>query len=281
MRMFLVYKKITTISVLFLSLILFSCASLEEIASVSDYEKPIVSVEKEQMLASAEELLKAEDYQKARPIYISLSKSGRGIDDPIYEKSLWGLSQIYDRTAEYEKAVLTLEELIEINDGQIPQHKINFFLLKNYFRISNYAQAQKIEKKIDLSFQKKEFTLLELSEDLVDITETLRIDSFKEDLVFLGTIQKYFLFIMESPLVPQNENLTERLISKYDYYFSILNQDTRSESFKKNLAIMIYDQLIKFGHYQLSIQDSKTQQVTRFVDYVDKQKKTLTERFYR
>ena len=104
--------------------------------------------------------------------------------------------------------------------------------------------------------------------------------------MFLGEAQKYFVFIMESQLNPENQLATDRLIQNYDYFFALLSNTSVSSAFKKKLSIALYDQLTKFNQYKIDLiknenSDSSLNSTSVFYDYSIKKLKILTEGFYK
>lgn len=279
--MLVIYKKLTTISVLLISCCLAGCALFDSAQEekTATTMKPLS--EREQLLSDAENYFKNNNLAAAKTILLRLSRFSDGATDPIYDKTLWYLAKIYEKTNESEKAILSLEELVTRKSPAISKNKINFALMKNQYRITNFNQAQKVKKQIDENFKNNKFSLNELYDYLIETTELMYNEHLQEDLVFLGEVQKYFIYIMESPMAPQNVDLTERLINMYEQFFAILKRDSQSNDFKKNLSISLYDQLNKFNRYKMDASDSNPQTMARFATYCEKQQKFLTESFYR
>jgi len=296
MTIFQTYKKTITVFWLLISCLLTSCLTgcalfnsildLQDNPNIEPAARPNVEsaartlTEREQLLLEAENFYKKNDFAAAQPIFIKISRFNDGAFDPVYEQALWHLAKIYEKTNQPEKAILSLDELSLRQSRAISKNKINFSLMKNHFRITNYTLTQKIKKQIDENHKTKNFTLNELYEDLLETTTLMNDNYLQADVLFLGEIQKYFVYIMESTLAPQNDELTTHLIANYEYFFSVLKKKSYSADFKKKLSIALYDQLIKFDRYEMSEVDLvRTAPLLRFTAYCEKQKKYLVERF--
>ena len=268
------YKKISIISALLISLLFAGCALLDE--EVAVVHKP---TEREQMFADAEAFFKTNNFEAAKPLYFRLSRNVDDVLDPIYDQSLWRLVKIYEKNDESEKALLTLDELSIRKSSTIPLNKIRFSQMKNNFRVTNFFQAKEIKKELDREYKNKTLSLDEIYEYLIETTELVYDQRLLEELMFLGEVQKYFVFVMESSMSPENEELTERLINTYEHFFAALKRDALSSELKKKLSISLLDQLHKFDQYRIenSVPNEKT--ITRFSNYSDKKQKILSESF--
>ncbi|MEK6629073.1 MAG: hypothetical protein AABY53_10645 [Bdellovibrionota bacterium] len=274
-----IYKKLTIILALLISCCLTSCALFDSTEGAGEI-KPLS--EREQLLLEAQKNFKNNNLAEAKTTLLRLSLFRDGTIDPVYDQTLWYLAQIYEKNNESEKAILSLNELALRKSNILPKTKINLALMKNQYRINNFKQAQLIKKQLDENFKSNMLSLSELYDYLIETTELMYNSHLHEDLIFLGEVQKYFIYVMESPLAPQNADLTDRLINMYEPFFAILKRDSQSKDFKKNLSISLYDQLNKFDRYRMDETESGSapSAVTRFAAYCEKQKKFLIEGFY-
>lgn len=273
--MLTVCKKISIISVLLASLFISGCA-LRAKDTTASVKEPTA---REQMFAEAEAFYKNNDFESAKPIYFRLSRNIEGNFDPIYDQSLWRLAKIYEKNDESEKALLALDEISIRKSSTIDKNKVKFSQLKNNFRVTNFYRAQEIKKEIDEAYKKQSFSLKQLYEYLTETTELNFDHRLLEELMFLGDIQKYFVFIMESPMSPENEQLTDTLINSYEHFFAALKRSSLSAEFKKKLSISLFDQLQKFNQYKIDNETPNEKTISRFMNYSEKQKKILIESF--
>lgn len=262
---------LSLLSVLFIST-LFGCAYFQE--EVVTVREP---TEREKLFSTAEKHFINHDDEKAKPIYFKITRNNDGAFDPIYDKSLWRLVQIYEKDDESAKALLTLDELDKRSTSTVPKSKIRFAQIKNHFRVTNTYQAERIRKDLDQQYRDGTLSLYEIYEALMETSDLTYDHNILHELKFMGEVQKYFIFIMESNMSPENERLTERLIQNYDRFFVVLNSSATSDEFKKQLSISLLDQLRKFNQYQMDDGNSNPKTMLRFTKYSEKQQKKLTE----
>lgn len=262
-----VCKKISVIFLLLIS----GCAYFQE--------TPVayVPTEREQLFSLAENFYISNNDEEALPIYFKISRNPEGDYDPIYDQSLWRLVKIYEKNDQSEKALLNLEELLSRHTDTVSKYKIKFSQMKNHFRVSNDYQAVEIRKELDRAFKTRQISLEEIYACLVDSADFIYDHKLIEELAFLGEVQKYFVFIMESNLSPQNERITELLLKDYERFFAALAKDTLSAEYKRKLSVSLLDQLRKFDQYQL-IGDEKNPTLLRFASYSEEKQKVLVER---
>lgn len=274
--MLMVYKKISIAFILSVSVFLNGCAFFG--GSILSARPP---TEREKMYATAEEFYKNNNVEAAKNLYFRLSRNTTGNTDPIYDQSLWRLVKIYEKNDESEKALLTLDELAIRETSTISKNTIKFAQMKNNFRVANFFHAREIKKELDLAFKKGDLTLEEIYENLIETTDLTYDHRLLEELMFLGEVQKYFLFVMESQLYPENEQLTDRLIKNYEHFFSVLNRPTLSVDLKRKLSISLLDELRKFDQYKIDTEDTNLKTLTRFLNYSEPKQKILVESFLR
>jgi hypothetical protein len=273
------YKKISKISVLWFNFLLFN--AFFTLTACSYFQEEVVTVkepsEREKLFYSAEKFYFSNYDEDAKLLYLKIARNTEGSFDPIYDKSLWRLVKIYEKSGAAEKALLTLDELDKKDTSLIPKIKIQFSQIKNHFAVTNFSQAERIRKEIYKRYRDRSTSLYELYEALIDTTELTFGSPIFEELIFLGEVQMFFQFIMESNMSPENERLTERLIQNYDNFFRALNNPQATAQFKKDLSISLLDQLRKFDQYKIDDTNSNPKTMLRFKKYSEKQQKKITE----
>ncbi len=270
------YKKISIAFLLSTSLFLVGCVSLKEKAPITPFNS-----ERLQMFSTAENYYKNNDFNLAKPLYFRLSRNVSGNFDQIYDQSLWRLVKIYEKNDESEKALLALDELAIRKTSTISINKIKFSQMKNNFRVTNLYQAREIKKELDEAYRNENLSLDEIFENLIETTDLTYDHRLLEELMFLGEVQKYFVFVMESRLSPENEQLTDHLIKSYEHFFGLLKRNTLSPEFKRKLSISLLDQLRKFDQYKIDSNDTNLDTLTRFLSYSEPKQKFLIESFLR
>lgn len=299
MKMLMHFKTTLIISLLSISCFLNACSSLETVEqsgeksvkqsvdqSVDQSISPSKLTERDQIFAAAEEFFKNQKFDSAKNLFLRLSRNKEGAQDPLYDKSLWYLSKIYENTNEIEKALLSLDELVYRKSTTISKNKIKFSQMRYQFLLTNYVQGKEIKKELDDLYKKNLISLNDLFEYLEDTTSSIDDHFLLEELMFVGEAQKYFIFIMESQQAPENEQSTEKLIKIYEHFFTALKHNKYSNEFKKKLTISLFDQLNKFNHYKLDTFKSENSElnnntITIFYEYSMKKQKILTEGFYK
>lgn len=289
----LIYKKTTTISKLLINCAL-GCAlsgSLSGCALFNSFfgpaqnhenaateEKPLS--ERQKLLLEAENFYKKNNLPAAQVLFLRISRFNDGDFDPVYDQALWYLAKINEKNNEPDKVILSLDELADRRNNSIPKTKINFLLMKSHYRITNFTTAQKNKAQIDDDYKNRVFSLDELADYLLETSELTFDKHLQEDLLFLGEIQKYFVYVMENPLSLKSQELTERLINNYEIFFTALKKNSYPAEFKKKMSVSLYDQLTKFEQYQLDDSDSANiEAIARFAAYCQRQKKQLIEGF--
>lgn len=273
-------KAITKISLLLISSFLVSCAYFDFSDGTVAHDEVRILSDREKLLQQAERYFEKKDYESSEPIYVRLSRFNEGSYDPVYDQALWRLAKIYEKNNESEKAILSLDELSARHSSSVPKNKVRLALMKNHYRLSNFLVAERMDKLIYQDYKNKNIELSDLYQYLIEMTDLGYDSHLPEELLFLGEVQKYFIFIMEKNLQPESEKITDHLINNYEHYFSVLQQSVLSQELKKRLAISLYNQLNKFDKYSLVYPDSSPKEILRFSEYCENKKKILIERFY-
>lgn len=275
-----VYKKISKISrhlvkfLFALSPLLFmnSCSTFDEVPL-----EPRKATPREQMFTEAEKLFISHQDEAAKTIYSKLTRNAEGRTDSIYDKALWRLVKIYEKSNESEKALLTLDELYKRNGLDFSKNKIKFALMKNHFRANNFYEAIEIRKDLDRNYKFQNMELPEVYDSLLNTADMAYDEHTVEELKFLGEIQKYFVYVMESNLEPMNEMLTSQLIELYNGFYAVANRGATSADLKKQILFDLLFQLKKFDQYVLEDTEINTRTIGKFLKYsVDLQKQILT-----
>ena len=275
LKMSKICKITLNLFLLFLSvLVLSNCVTLK---SVDELKKTQPPTDRDILFERAEQLSRTGDYDSAQSIYFKITREPTGPIDPVYDKSLWNLALYYETSDQSEKALLALDELSRRNSSIISRARIQFALVKNHFRVTNYFQAKKIRAEIDNDYKSQHYSRAVLY-DALYYTTTLYYDRhILDELVFVGEIQKYFIYIMESDFSPQNETLTELLIFYYEGFFKALNKNLLSKEIKRQLSMSLLDQLRRFERLKIEGNYRNPRTMARFSEYADTQQKKLTE----
>lgn len=267
-------KCLRSISVLGLyAFVLFSCQHL----SVSQTTEPTRLTERELVFQKGLALFENEKFFESAGFFLKVTQTNLGPDDEVYNDSLWKLSIVYEKMGEYEKAVLTLLELEKRKPLNIPFFRIQLALEKNYIRLENRDLAFKIGQEIDQTNPAQQYSLQDIYIALEENSNFNYDHLILEELQFLGQIQKYFIYIMESQEAPLNQKATELLIHIYDGFFAKFNAPSVSYQFKRSLSIELLEQLRKFDFYKLNSINVNPYTISKFSNYNNEKQKFLTD----
>lgn len=255
------------------SLILFSCQHL----SVCREAEPPRLTEREVIFQKGLALFENEKFVESAGFFLKVTQTNLGPDDDIYNTSLWKLSTVYEKTGEHEKAVLALLELEKRKPGKLPLFRLQLALEKNYIRLENKELAFKIGQEIDQSNPAQQYSLQDIYIALEENSNFNYDHLIIEELQFLGQIQKYFIYIMESQEAPLNQKATDLLLHIYDGFFVKFNGTSVSYQFKKTLSIELLEQLRKFDIYKLSSINVNPYTISKFSKYNTEKQKFLTD----
>lgn len=255
---------------LFLLVSLFSCATKGPLNNVAlspremTYQKGLL-------------LFNALKYAEAASFFLKISQNPNDPNDEIYNSSLWNLSLIYEKFGDFDKAVFALQELEKRRSSSISLFKIQLALMKNYIRLGNKKVALEIRKQIDSSLPVSHHSLSDIYFSVAENTNFNFDLQMLQELQFLGEIQKYFVFVMESKDVAVNARATELLMGLYDVFFKAFEKDSLNYEFKKSLAIELLEQLRRFDHYKLDDLNLNMKTMVRFSAYSNEKQKFLTD----
>ncbi len=255
-----------------------ACSLLQtEPTPATDPKKPLVKSEREKVLDEADRNFQAGNYDAALILYFRIARDPAEETDLIYDKSLVGLAHLYEKSDQSEKAILALDELLKRDTKAISKVSLQVALIKNHFRVTNYYQARQIKLEIDNGYKTQNTSLREIYEALYYQTDLYYDRHIFDELTFVGDLQKYFVYVIESDLLNESDKLTDLLILYYEKFLAQLDNQILSPDIKKRLAASLIDQLSKFDRYKMPDNDSQSN-LTRFSNFAEAQKRKLVER---
>jgi hypothetical protein len=151
-------------------------------------------------------------------------------------------------------------------------------MIKNHYRVSNYYQAKTIKSDIDTDYKLQKFSLEDLFNALYYQTDLYYDRHILDEVLFIGDIQKYFVYVIESDLNPQSEKATDLLILDYKKFISRLDSSVLSPDIKKSLMISLINQLNKFERYKMEGEEGSLTNFNRFSNFANEAQRKLTER---
>lgn len=281
--MFSNLKKISIASLNYLScfsaiLILSSAFVGCSLFGESDESRPLN--EREVIFEKAKALMAAEQFAKAEPFFLSLTAEPEEKSDYIYDLSLWNISLIYEKLAQPEKSILSLNLLLDRQTTHVIHFKIKAALMKNYFRVGNKVVALNYKKSLDELNPKVSIPAETLYLNLIQ-TLNLNYDHLViEELDYVGEIQKYLLYVMEQNDSKMNQHATELLISIYERAYALTNKDSVQPEYKQKILISILDKLRLFNLYKMNDLNINLKTVTKFSRFSEKLEKQIADRLH-
>ena len=264
----------------FLMLLSTSCQLVPaDKAEPTEFEKTMEAIKTERVntLEMADKLFAQKEYDTALNLYFKIIKAPHEDVDLVYDKALFGLIQLYEKSDQSEKAILALDELIKRDSTLINKINLQVLLIKNHFRVTNYFQAQQAKQELDLEYKTQNINLLQLFNALYYHTDLYYDRHLLDEALFIGEIQKYFIYVIESDHYEESVKLTELLIFYYEKLLQKLDSHILDPNIKKRLAIVLVDQLNRFDRYKLPTTDAQSQ-MDRFSKFAQSKKLMLTER---
>jgi hypothetical protein len=237
-----------------------------------------VLTEREQDFNQAEEFERLKKYDEALNIYFKITRDTFQERDLVYDRSLLGIARIYEMTDQSEKAILAFNELQKVKSTVISNPALQIALMKNHYRVTNYYQAQKIKTELDNDYKLQNLSTQALFEALFNQTEPYFDRHIFDELLFIGEVQKYFIFVMESGTSDQPEMMSNLLQLYYEKFLAQLNNRLLNEDLKKKLIISLLDQLTKFDRYKQLDNSSTPSPLNKFSKFAADKRRLLTER---
>lgn len=262
------------ISCLVFLVLISSCSLFEKKSEIKELTPREANFEK------AVTFFNEKNFNNALPLFQKISQQSEAKVDRVYDLTLWYLSVIYEKTNMPEKALLTLKELTLRNSTIVPSLKVRFSQMKNHFRVSNEYQALEVKKLIDSNQPLLRNDIETIYSYLFETTDLNYDHLAVEELQFVGQLQKYFIYVMESSQSPENAQATELLISIYDNFFKILKNNKLNFNFRKKIAIALIDQLRLFDRYKIDDLNVNLMTIAKFSNYSEKKQKLLTDWLY-
>lgn len=276
-----IYKKISIkslpLSKYFLLILTFVFLGLSSCQLFSEKKIEHHLTEREELYEKGLALFNLSKYSEASLFFLKVTQVALSDQDEVYNNSLWHLSFIYEKYGEFDKAIFAVSELESRRPLALSPLMLRLSLMKNYIRVANFKMAFDIRKKIDSSIAKGQVGSSEVFKSLYESTQFNYDLMMKEELQFLGEIQKYFIQIMESNDQNLNEKTTNLLITLYNVFFKALEKDQFKIDFRKLIAAELLDQLRRFDGYKLDYSDSNKKTIDQFSKYSQKKQKYLID----
>ena len=269
-----------------ISLLWTSCAYFEAQDPnilIKQKEKRLESVrkptERELLFAQAEKLYEAGSFDEALSLYFKIAREPADLGDSIYDTSLMRLARLYEKSDQSEKAILALNELETRKSDVMSKAALRIALMKNHYRLTNYYQAKLIKADLDRDYKARLIDMNELYQAIYYQTDFYYDRHIFDEISFLGDIQKYFVYVVESNSDEEAERLADLLVLYYRNFIKQLDNQLLSSSIKKKLIVEVLDQLARFDQYKIVDKQSPASlQLNKFSKFAERTKASLTER---
>lgn len=274
-------NKLTAILLALAVTLMTSACSLlpTEKAAPTESEKVLEQIknEREFLLKEGDRLYSEAQFDSALNFYFKIVRDPHDENDIVYDKALLGLARLYEKSDQSEKAILAYDELLKRNTPVLNKITLRLALMKNHFRVTNYYQARQVKQEIDREYKSQNISLQELYQTLYYHSYLQYDRHILDEAIFIGELQKYFVYVIESDLYEESEKLTDLLILYYENFLAQFDNSILSAEIKKKLAVLLLDQLGRFERYKMPQQDEQTQ-LSRFSKFAETNKLKLTER---
>jgi hypothetical protein len=238
----------------------------------------IIKKERLNLFDLAEGKLKEEKLAEALELYLKITREAHNTKDIVYDKSLLRIAEIYEKTDQSEKSILALEELNLRNTPLLDPASKLVLLMKNHYRVTNYHQADQLRSELNQLYKARKIGLTEIYKALFYQTDLYYDRHILDESEFVGNLQKFFVYVMESDMTEEAEKLTDLLIHYYNGFLNKLDSPQLSGELKKKLIISLLDQFGKFDRYKLTDTRDEVSQLQRFSSFAEQQQRKLTER---
>lgn len=150
-------------------------------------------------------------------------------------------------------------------------------IIKNHFRVANYYQARTIRAEIDADYKSRKIYLQDLFQALYYQTDLYLDHHLLDELLFIGEVQKFFVYVIESDLQPESDKATDLLILYYKKFIAQLDNSVLAPELKKNLLVSLINQLNRFDRYKVE-GNAPPSNFNRFSNFANESQRKLTER---
>ena len=227
----------------------------------------------------AEARYEEQKFAEALEIYLKITREAHNTKDVVYDKSLLRIAELYEKGDQSEKTILALEELNKRNSDLLDPASKLVLLIKNHYRVTNYHQAKLLKAELDQLYKNQEIGLTEIYKALYYQTNLYYDRHILDESEFIGNLQKYFVFVMESDRYAlEAEKLTDLLILYYERFLQKLESPQLSREIKRKLIISLLDQFGKFDRYKLTDNRVGAKHLSRFSSFAERHQRKLTER---
>ncbi len=271
LKIFIKKFKVFKITICLLLQFNFLSCSLFQSAAVTESNKTFE-------LDEAKKFLVLGEYEKAEKfLLVARLKVDTLQDDQEKIDILLHLAKIYDQMSLPEKAILNLQEALQLSSlSRVDYIKAQSMLLKNFAKVkvslNNFENSQRRQfmTRVVQSQPSKKDSLEALRWSL-----DFNCDQYcVEEIEFLKEIQIQFYYIIEMD-PDQYPRAYDVLISKYNFFEVYLDDSKRDLAYRKKIAMALFDSIQKAKNTHLENQTTGSVQTGLIVVYLESLQKKI------
>ena len=240
--------------------------------------QPTVEVEKTYELDEAKKFIVLGEYEKAEKfLLVARLKIDTEQDDQKRIDILLHLAKVYDQMSLPEKAILNLQEALQLSSlSRLDYIKTQSMLLKNLAKVKvpldnfeNTQRRQFLTRVVQSQSSKKD------SLEALRWTLDFNCDQYcVEEIQFLKEIQIQFYYVIEMDS-EQYQRAYDVLISRYTFFEGHLDDSKLDLAYRKKIAMTLFDCIQKAKNIHLENQTSGSLQTGQIVIQLESLQKKI------
>ncbi len=240
--------------------------------------QPTVEVEKTYELDEAKKFIVLGEYEKAEKfLLVARLKIDTEQDDQKRIDILLHLAKVYDQMSLPEKAILNLQEALQLSSlSRLDYIKTQSMLLKNLAKVKvpldnfeNTQRRQFLTRVVQSQSSKKD------SLEALRWTLDFNCDQYcVEEIQFLKEIQIQFYYVIEMDS-EQYQRAYDVLISRYTFFEGYLDDSKLDLAYRKKIAMTLFDCIQKAKNIHLENQTSGSLQTGQIVIQLESLQKKI------
>ena len=265
------FKVCSQITIYLLTVFIFLGCSLFQ-------SQPTVEVEKTYELDEAKKFIVLGEYEKAEKfLLVARLKIDTEQDDQKRIDILLHLAKVYDQMSLPEKAILNLQEALQLSSlSRLDYIKTQSMLLKNLAKVKvpldnfeNTQRRQFLTRVVQSQSSKKD------SLEALRWSLDFNCDQYcVQEIQFLREIQVQFYYVIEMDS-EQYQRAYDVLVSRYTFFEGFLDDSKLDLAYRKKIAMTLFDCIQKAKNLHLENQTSGALQTGQIVIQLESLQKKI------
>ena len=240
--------------------------------------QPTVEVEKTYELDEAKKFIVLGEYEKAEKfLLVARLKIDTEQDDQKRIDILLHLAKVYDQMSLPEKAILNLQEALQLSSlSRLDYIKTQSMLLKNLAKVKvpldnfeNTQRRQFLTRVVQSQSSKKD------SLEALRWSLDFNCDQYcVQEIQFLREIQVQFYYVIEMDS-EQYQRAYDVLVSRYTFFEGFLDDTKLDLAYRKKIAMTLFDCIQKAKNLHLENQTSGSLQTGQIVIQLESLQKKI------